>query len=538
MDIKQTYISKINVLKTDIQSILNENKETEEVIVQKDDKIDELKDLTSKLKELDKKERKEKAKLREISQAQSMVDSITYYQESRKKNPEKTPSESIKEKREKAKNDYIHSMNLQKKHDEKDPITVPGFLFFHNSIIEKYGLCPYIKFRETDTVEDIEINRKKWLETQAENANEYFDLYNKLVEKKELKEVEKELIELDQEINKFFQDIFSISQYELYETSLVYLNEYMSASVKTKRIKEKYKVLINNLSILYNETSVPVYFYLSEKYDTVLKINDIKRVPIQINNISYHLSNFQTKIEKYKELKNKFHSSEKYIQNTINNLKYTQNYFIQFNKLPVNFIRNNNLQNTIKQKGNYFKKWSKLNEEERSDRFLSYATYYVDKKLIMSQIIDNSERGHLISLFQNNLITWYNTKCLKYRYIKWNIKSGYIDNILQVNFNLDTKEFEFTGTIENKKSNTIKKKSIIKSIFTEDNEKIINEEILIFVIKEKNSNEPLEISNDKKEILLEKIKTQLKLKKIQTKDRDYIYTKIDEISSIVSNNQV
>jgi hypothetical protein len=540
MDQKQTYLSKINVLKSDIQSLITDkNKESYEIQKQKDSKLNELKDLTSKLKEINNKEKKENTKNREIAQVQSFVNSLNYYQESRKKDDKRNP-ESIKEKREKAKNDYMISVNLQKIQEEKDPKTIPGFLFFHNGIIEKYGLCPYIKIKENDTTETIEIQRQKWLHSQDQNGILYFDLFEKLVEKRELKEIQKKIDELNEQINKCIKQVLSDSQYELYETCLNYLNEYLSASVKTKRIKDKYKIVINNLSILYNETHLPIHDYLSEKEKTVLRVNDIKKNNNKIEHIEYILSDFEYKIDKLKELYQKNQSSTKYIQNTINNLKYTQNHFIQFNKLPINFDGENLHQNQIKQKGNYFKKWSKLNDEERSDRFLSYATYYVDKKLIISQIIDNSYREKLISEFQNNLINWYNTKILKYKSIKWNIQYGIIENVLHVNFDINKKEFDFNPPIEKKKSTDIKKKSVVtKSLFTEENEKIINEEILIFILKEKqNSLNENQISDEKKEQLLEIIKTKLKLKRILIKDKEDIYSKINEIYNVVSENQV
>lgn len=538
MDQKQTYLSKINVLKSDIQSLITDKStESYDLQQQKDSKLDELKDLTIKLKEINNKEKREKTKIREIAQVQSFVDSLNYHQESRKKE-DKRNLESIKEKREKAKNDYMISVNLQKIQDDKDPKNVPCFLFFHNGIIEKYGLCPYIKIKESDATESIEIQRRKWLETQEQNGILYFDLFEKLVEKKELKDIQNKVEELNEQINLCIKQVLSESQYELYETCLNYLNEYMTAPVKTKRIKDKYKIVINYLSILYNETNLPIHIYLSEKEKTVLRINDIKKNNNTIEHIEYILSDFEYKIDKLKELYQKIQSSTKYIQNTINNLKYTQNHFIQFNKLPTNFVGENLPHNHIKQKGNYFKKWSKLNEEERSERFLSYATYYVDKKLIMSQIIENSHREKLIFEFQKHLVNWYNTKILKYRSIKWNTHSGFIENILHVNFDINTKEFEFTRTVEKKKSTDIKKKSSsTKSLFTEENEKIINEEILIFILKEK-QNLQTEISHDKKEKILEIIKNKLKLKRILIKDKEDIYSKIDEIFNVVSKNQV
>ena len=268
-----------------------------------------------------------------------------------------------------------------------------------------------------------------------------------------------------------------------------------------------------------------------------IKTNDIKSVPMKIDNLYYFLNDFTHTLEQYKIILKKIETSEKFIENTINNLRNIQNYFLQNNKLPTNILYNQNTNDIIRQKGNCFKKWSKLSADERSDRFLSYSTYYIDKRLIITQLIDSQQRDKLIVHLHNYLLNLYEQKLLKYKYIKWNIKSGIIDNIAQVHYNMEKSDFEFTGIIEPiKKNSTVKRKSITKTIFTQENEKIINDEILLFILKEKQSS--LEISDDKKEQFYETIKSKLKLKRIFSKDKEQINLKYNEILNVVSKNQV
>lgn len=540
MDLKNTYISKINNLKSDIQNLLESKTISNDFDNLKNKKLNELKDLTFKLKELTKEERREKLKLKELTNVQSMVDSIEYYQQVHRKKEDKPDIKTIKEKREQAQQDYIDTMSVQKRYEDKDPKLTPAFLFFHSNILEKYGLCPYIQIKENDTSDNIYSYRKKWLSEQEDQGKIYFDLYEKLIEKKDLRLLELHLVDIEKQFSKIVNYVLSDSQKELYNTSCEYIEEYINAPVKTKRIKEKFKVITNNLSILYNETTIPLYLYLCEKYNLIIRVNNINSNSTpKIDKLSYYLQEFQNLLENYKETNKKIQSTTKFIQNTINNLRFNQNHFIQHNKLPTNLMYNNINTNTIKQKGNYFKKWSKLNEEERSDRFLSFSSYYVDKKLIMSQLIDNNQREELILSLHTKLINWYEQKLLRYKYIKWNIQSGVIENISNMNYNTTSKEFEFTGTLENKKSSEIKKKPVTtKSIFTSENEKIVNDEILIFILKEKQNNSEISDTDNKKEELFEIIKNKLKLKRILSKDKEYLNSKFDEIYNIISKGQV
>jgi hypothetical protein len=193
---------------------------------------------------------------------------------------------------------------------------------------------------------------------------------------------------------------------------------------------------------------------------------------------------------------------------------------------------------TIRQHGKYFKKWSELNNEERTDRFNSYAVYFVDKKMIQTQIISTSEREEMIEKFTNSLNDWYQSKRLKYRYIKWNIKSGIIETIKDISYDLQTKTFTFTSneTDNEKKKSSIKKRTVVtKTIFTKENDKIINETILLFILKESEIGD-LEKDETTKDKCFNSVKEKLKLKRITTDDKKQLDSKYNEIYSVVSKH--
>ena len=79
------------------------------------------------------------------------------------------------------------------------------------------------------------------------------------------------------------------------------------------------------------------------------------------------------------------------------------------------------------------------------------------------------------------------------------------------------------------------KKVSTKQIITKDTEKIINEDLLHFILKRIQSGVN-EISEQDIENVLERIKIRLKVKKLSTKDTSYISDKYKEIFEVVNNN--
>lgn len=520
------YIEKVENLKREIQTLIDTNQKT-------DEKLKELETINNDLKKIQKEKQRAKQRLKEVIAAQSITNGIDYHRLKNKGNQEEY--KTIKDRRELAKTQYLATIEEQKKYNSLDPEFMPGFLFFHTNIIEKYGLCPFVKIKNEDSSEAILEKRKNWLEQQVDKGSYFYNVHSQLIEKREISEINNRLIELEKYFETFMKTLFSSSQYDLYKESVEYLREYTTSTVKTKRIKEKFKIVVNNLSTLYNETTLPIHLYLSEHYQIPIKINEKIQSSRLIDNVNYHITEFLENLEEYKSISSKLETQTKYIQNTINNLRTIQNHFLEHNKLPTNFTGVLN-KDTIRQRGKYFKKWSELNNEERLDRFNSYSVYFVDKKMIESQIINTSEREEMIEKFTNCLNEWYLTKRLKYKYIKWNIKSGIIETINAISYDIENKTFTFTIT-ENgeKKENSIKKKSNVnKTIFTKENEKIINETILVFILKEgENGKVDDDIVKDK---CFNSVKEKLKLKRITTNDKKHLDSKYDEIYSVVSKH--
>ena len=194
----------------------------------------------------------------------------------------------------------------------------------------------------------------------------------------------------------------------------------------------------------------------------------------------------------------------------------------------------------------------------------------LDKHLIETRLLDTSFRDTFANTLYNLLKDAFESKQLFYKNISWNIKKGVIDyvKILQYEdkvFKLNVpdrtadkvtkdqttdKVNDQTDKVKNKindqtdkvndqttdkavKINT--KKVSTKQIITKDTEKIINEDLLHFILKRIQSGVN-EISEQDIETVLERIKIRLRVKKLSTKDTSYISDKYREIFEVVNNN--
>ena len=254
----------ISILKTEIQDILikiNNGNESVELIELKEVKKQDLKDSILKLNDI-LKEEKELRNKQEILKINRTVDNLKYQQV--KKNPNRNEIvATIKETREKAKDNYDKLMTIEKDYLLIDPPELPGFLFFDKNIINKYTLCPFLKTSDTDTKEIILINRKEFLNNTIDNGKLYYDLYDKIINKTEIKNLNQSYIDIQDYCENVINQTFNEAQKKSYKDSLLYLTEFINAPIKTKKIKELFKILINNISTLVIETKLNIHLYLN-----------------------------------------------------------------------------------------------------------------------------------------------------------------------------------------------------------------------------------------------------------------------------------
>ncbi len=582
--IKQHLLQQIDNLKTDIQNLIDNRKnldkkeDIESYNALKQKHMGQLKSLNDKLKEIVRNERYESQKQNEISMLSKAIDNMEFGGAKKKNNRlAMDKAKQDKQQRDSIKMKYLEYQEAEKKYLQYDSKKYPGSLFLSKNILKSYGLCPYLDL-DLNNLESIDKdlldkNRLSWLQEQSDNGSLFFDLYDDLIDKKNLIELRKTKLQYETDINDLLKQSLTDSQNEYLQKSIVFLEEYVNCMIKTKRIKEQFKIMINNISILFSETNLEIHSYLSIRFNITLVVNIIDSEK-KISNFdrlqsSIIVENFNNHLEKYKTINESESKKEKYVTNTLNNLKLDlYNYLTD----KQNFIKNENIlskKSSVTQVGKYFDKWSSLSKEQRLERFESFSIYYIDKHLIETRLLDTSFRDTFANTLYNLLKDAFESKQLFYKNISWNIKKGVIDyvKILQYEdkvFKLnvpDRKADKVTNDqtadkindqtdkvndqkdkVENKindqtdkavKINT--KKVSTKQIITKDTEKIINEDLLHFILKRIQSGVN-EISEQDIENVLERIKIRLKVKKLSTKDTSYISDKYKEIFEVVNNN--
>lgn len=518
--------TKIQLLKNNIQDIINKQKKIENNNVESDEnkKQEYLVDLDNTINEL--RELKLKISLsNDYRKALRTNDSMSYHRVKNKSNSVELIQE-LKRNREIAQDNFEKMKLVEIEYIEKEgESTTPGFLFFNKNIVDRYGLCPYIRINFD--------KRKEWLDIQRDNGKLYYDFYEEVINKSKLHILNNNKIDLEEKIYKTHNDFFTEEQLKLYKLICESVIEYINYPIKTKKLKDKFKIIINNVTSLVTESNLNINIFLSLFYEIHIPIN--KQCSNE-NKFIYEI--YEKLLEDYNTVIEDIKSVKKFIFNTNNYLKQLL-YEYLFNELENDKKIIEKTENINLQTGKYFKKWSLMNNEEKNERYKSFSTFFVDKFLVQPNLVDSNKADMLTSNL-NQLLT-DEFKNIKYKHLKWNVKSGCLDQIYCLKYNNETEEFYIEinkdKTLKNKQ---VKKPSSIKTILHKENEKIINEEIVIFIIICKN-NKNLSISSDitvvnlLKNEFIEHLKLKMKLKRITINDKLQIIKKFDDIFNVICN---
>lgn len=524
---------RINFLKNNIQEIIDKcesSSDAEFITTLYDKKKEYMYELENAMKELKilKDKSKKDAEYKKVMRAN---DSLEYHRIKKKSNATELMND-LKKKREKAQNDFQKMVEIETDYNNKEEILcpdLPGFLFFNKDVIDMYGMCPYILMSD-----DIKEKRLNWLDSQDDNGQLYRYLYDKYILKIEHNMLLKQKEDLEIYFSKLHEDYLSQSQYELFSLSEEYLKEYMNASVKTKKIKDKFKIIVNNISSIVMESGLNINEYVSAHTGVYIPVNmRTEQENLELSSTGEFMTTiYNDKVNEYKNIIESIENSKRFLNNSTNNLKQELYQYI-YNQLYVKKVSSN-------QKGKYFKKWSELNDDEKLERYYSFIDYFIHKYLVEPGLIEGVDIDTKINTVKN-LIT-DNFKRFKFKDIKWNIKRGIIEQIFPLKFKEEDCSFYLTQEKE-KDSETSsskakpKKVSSIKTLLNKHNEKIINEELVVYILNLK-KNKKLKLENIKvlKDEFLEKIKIVLHIKRITVNDKIELFKKFDEIYNVISNN--
>lgn len=537
---------KIDYIKSEIQYIIDKKKSNPNLLELDDikkEKITELESLSKEMSVLYKQEKLQQKRLYDMKSISRSLDNLEY-QASKKKNSKAIDlAKEAKLSRDIARDKYTEYLQYEKEYLKYDSSELPAYIFFYEPAIEKYGVCTYINIdniikNNSMSYEEkkkyINDNRVKWLETQSDKGQLIYEIRDKILYKKDLLKATKDINLIQKKINDYIHNILPPNLLELWKKSVTFIEEYSTAPIKTKKLKEKFKYFINDISIIFCETRIPIHTYFSYKHKNILfHVNDITpQNNLQTPNFENELIYFNTQIEKYKEELDNIQQLNRYINNISQTLK-NDLYLFLTNQKKFNVVKK-----IVNQKGKYFKKWTTLSLEEKYERFKSYIEYYIEKFMINENILKIEEKDLTVDTVYKLITNAYANKSLIYRDFKWNSSTGIIESIKTLKYDKSKSEFYLAVTrnnnnVTNDTSTNVSssKKNTFKSVITKDIEKNLNEIILMFVMTSIQDQKTLrEIKND----CIEHVKQKLNIKKLNNKDKEIISQRFDSISKVVN----
>lgn len=589
---KQKLIDEINNLKTDVQSIINSKSKEQSELTLKTTKIKMIKKLTQELQTICKKEKESRQMVKDQERVMRMADSRDF--QVAKQNKSKAAmdkAKSAKEQREESRLIYESNLELEQKYYSKDPEEYPGFLFFHDRILKEYQyICPDVLFDVDETTkEDIEKRRSEWLVKQKDNGMLYRSLFNEIVKQDAINKLNDQKQQLITDQNGIITTILGESQSKIYEKCITFLSEYTECKVKSKKMRERYKIMINDFSILFSETGLEIHKYQGCLNTIDILINDIDS---NKNHDIYIADVFNRNAEKLAVLVEEIRTKLKYYDNTIRNLK-NELYMYLTKQKTLEALFEPVVKKEIKQAPKYFRRWIKLTNEEINERFESFSKWYIEKFLVYPGYICEESKIIKIEELTTMLTNAYEKKLMVYRDFSWITKKGIIEDVKILRYEKESNVFTLAFTKQQKKSKqerreeqerniqlkqqrqangetvttSTKTKSSSRSIFTKDNEKHINEEVLKYVVqhledilvvkqnvqtlkdtvsknKQDKQNKKNELSEIKTRLdnhylaCVDRIKLKLKVVKIIVKDREQVKKKFDEmVLAIISSKE-
>ena len=573
------------------QQIGDMRKEVEELLKQKDrtndkvtlekinkekkEKIKVLKRLAKKLREVYKDTKKE----RELKSVGNVLDGIAFHKAKKDKRGEGMPKvRKIRAAREAARNRYLGYLSMESKYYKLDPPEVPGCLFLHDKIINTYGLIHEELLRlNTELISDgdgesansemksvgeqsvernaevqeqsdnnvgdytqmIREGRLEWLRSKEDGGKFYFEMYDQIFGREEYKKLEGKKAELEERIDGMIRESLTESQLEMYSKSFEFIGVWAGTNIKTKRMKERFKLLLHALATLKSETCLPIVEYFRARYKTDIITNDYELQLTLKNKNIYAIDLVGRMVDELKGVNEEIEMKKKFWEN---NNKYLKNELYMYltgekvfrDPTPTKNDKSDNL----KQTGKYFIRWIKLTVEEQGERFESYARWYIEKFLIGKGLIEAERRLEMVSKLATLLHESYKVKHMIYRDFAWKTKSGMIETVKILQYDKDKEEFilKFSKkpkvvVVDPKKAEARAKKKAGKESSIFDEGQRVNDILLRYIIDNKSH---LQIEDEEKSKVhknkcLDTIKKDFKIKSMSALDRQRLFVKYTDM---------
>lgn len=527
METPQSLTLQINHVKAEIQAILSDEQAqgcpSKERL--KQEKMTQLETLSS-----------------EYRKVARQNDSLDYKRAMKTRNVTAEDLERIKMKRQHAEEEYRRYQLVEGTYAERDPEDVPAFAFLHRDVVRKYGMCPYVNINNTaDTKEQLREKRKEWLQTQEDGGTVYYDVVDNLVNCTSLQDKKNRRDALEKSIGERITLVLTPSQRHLYEEAETTLSQYCAAPSKTKRIKDAFKLALRHLSTLHNETSLPLDKFFTTKFAVDIVANQFPCGTPGIPAAMVH--DIEQSIDEYVRIHGELKRSSKSIERQRQNLKQELLQGIASGRgvgLPDQLVHDDMNMNVTPQTGRYNTKWSSLTDEQKAERIHSFCEYYVVRYLVSPQLVSGTLKDDHVQDMISTVQQGIACKSITYRHLKWDAKKGIIQSIGNIRYNLETGKFTSTAAPDKPASVSKSKpksgrKPSERGICTQQNEKVVNEEILQYIVKRMVS----EDVSSKEACLdcIERIKSKLKIKKLSSTDTAFLASKYNDMYAIIASNQ-
>ena len=285
----------------------------------------------------------------------------------------------------------------------------PGLFFADASIIENYGICPYIKYNSTaDTVEYQDKQRYNFLQQTKDNGKQYFELLKKY-DKKNLDNLKEQIDTIHIEFENWVGDTFV--DYPLTSQFIDLL--------KCKSCNNNKTTVNNDSNIIYQfckQTEIDFVTIVNKLYQRKFLVSKLLQPTTTTTGTGTTAFNIPEKVANWIRQYNTSYSNHKDLKN--NHYKFVsscQKVLLRILQTPSNQI------------GRYFKRWAALGSESQHERIESYYTDFAHTRSLPTNIV--------ISL-TNKTCEMLDSKQLKSQHIKWDTKLGIITNLLvEIEFN-------------------------------------------------------------------------------------------------------
>ena len=386
---------------------------------------------------------------------------------------------------ESAKCEFEKKVKLLEEYDKNDSETHPAWTFFLPNVIQLYGVCPFLS--SGDGIE----KRVEWLTTQSDGGQLYCDELAAFNDTSDLKQCADNTEDLKSQMRSKLDFILPLVGGVTHDTLMDQLRERKEAKSHNKKSRETWAQMVRTMDALMVEYGVDFCKYINivHGYTIRYKPPTSTVVPADFHTLldlcAENIDRVSTGLSKRQR--------EKEIARD------------QLAKLISQNFR-------MDQIGRYFKKWSALSDDKKTDRIQSYSEWYArDQNVSIGVSYDMT----------NWILSKLKSKELKTSDIQWHSKTGIITHVKLI-YDGDFQVVERVPKTTKKKTSKQKKQEFLQN----DQLVRVNRLLLYEIVKD---------SPVHKTSVVDAVVFNLHLRVDPTVLRNYISSQFDEMLQVIQS---